>query len=390
MLDWLSTIAATSVFVVFAIMALGYLLGRITIKGIEIGTAGVLLVALVFGHFSSRCGFAVPAFVTTLGTVLFVSAVGFIAGPSFFRNLKQNAKSYVLLGFIIVLTGALTCAGVIQLFKIPTALSAGMLTGALTSTPGLSAATEAAASVSAEAEKMVSVGYGIAYPFGVLGVVLFVQLLPKLLHVDMDRERELISMAGVRRHARKERRLISFDAVGVFPFSLAIVLGVVLGKISVPLPGGMSFSLGTTGGPLIAALIIAHFGSIGPINMQVEKPVLNAMRELGLSLFLVGAGFKGGDGFLEIVSEYGVMLFFYGAIMTVVPMVVGYIVAKYLLRLSLLNSLGSICGGMTSTPALGTLIGVAGTDDVASAYAATYPVALVCVVLCAQFIVLLL
>ena len=68
---------------------------------------------------------------------------------------------------------------------------------------------------------------------------------------------------------------------------------------------------------------------------------------------------------------------------------VGFFVASKLLKLRLLNNLGSITGGMTSTPALGTLISVAGTDDVASAYAATYPIALVSVVLCSQFIVIL-
>ena len=78
----------------------------------------------------------------------------------------------------------------------------------------------------------------------------------------------------------------------------------------------------------------------------------------------------------------------YGGEWLVLPvvMIVGYFVATKLMKLSLFNTLGSICGGMTSTPALGTLINVTGTDDVASAYAATYPVALVFVVLACQFI----
>ena len=83
------------------------------------------------------------------------------------------------------------------------------------------------------------------------------------------------------------------------------------------------------------------------------------------------------------------MLFVYGAIMTLLPMIVGYFVATKCLKLALLNNLGSITGGMTSTPALGTLISVAGTDDVASAYAATYPIALVSVVLASQFLTVL-
>ena len=86
---------------VFVIATLGYLIGRITICGIDLGTAAVLLVALVFGHF----GITTPALVRDIGLVCFVTAVGFIAGPKFFRNFKQNAKSYVLLGFIIILVG---------------------------------------------------------------------------------------------------------------------------------------------------------------------------------------------------------------------------------------------------------------------------------------------
>lgn len=70
-------------------------------------------------------------------------------------------------------------------------------------------------------------------------------------------------------------------------------------------------------------------------------------------------------------------------------MIVGYFVAAKLMKLSIFNNLGSITGGMTSTPALGTLINVAGTGDVANAYAATYPIALVIVVLASQFTLLL-
>ena len=74
--------------------------------------------------------------------------------------------------------------------------------------------------------------------------------------------------------------------------------------------------------------------------------------------------------------------------MTTIPMVIGYFVAKHLLKLPLLNTLGSITGGMTSTPALGTLINTSGTEDVATAYAATYPIALVAIVVASQLILL--
>ena len=74
--------------------------------------------------------------------------------------------------------------------------------------------------------------------------------------------------------------------------------------------------------------------------------------------------------------------------MTILPMIIGFMVAKNVLKLPLLNNLGSITGGMTSTPALGTLINMAGTEDIASAYAATYPIALIAVVLASQLIII--
>mgnify|MGYP000448973349 CR=1 FL=1 len=247
-----------------------------------------------------------------------------------------------------------------------------------------------AAAIDATGSANASVGYGIAYPFGVVGVVLFVQLVPKFLKTDMAAERARFEAAqnvgDEEFHKTKKEELFYADSMGFFPFALAIVLGIILAKIVIPLPGGAEFSLGTSGGPLIAGLILGHFGKIGRLSMKVEKHVLECLREFGLALFLIGAGVEAGAGFVEILQEEGLVLFIYGALITLIPMFVGYFFAAKVLKLSLFNSLGSICGGMTSTPALGTLIRVTETDDVASAYAATYPVALVFVVLGCQFI----
>ena len=103
-------------------------------------------------------------------------------------------------------------------------------------------------------------------------------------------------------------------------------------------------------------------------------------------LFLIGAGIAGGSKFIELFDP---MYFVFGVVMTILPLILGYLFARYVLKLSLLNNLGSLTGGMTSTPALGTLINVSGTEDVASAYAATYPIALIAVVLVSQFLIIL-
>ena len=296
------------------------------------------------------------------------------------------------LGAIIILIGAV-CKVIFALIPgIGSDYSTGILSGALTSTPAFSAAKAVA-----KQEGMVALGHAVAYPFGVIGVVLFVQIVPKILHADMAAERQLIQ-GGDEEYAPKEikRYLTEFDEFGFAAFGFAILLGILLGSIKIPLTGagfdGACFSLGNTGGPLIVALILGHFGHMGRINLRIPSSTLKVFRELGLMLFLIGAGVEGGVELVAQVqaSEYGAMLVVYGfiagVIMTTLPLIVGFLLAKRAFKLQLLNNLGSLTGGMTSTPALGTLVAVSGTDDVAAAYAATYPVALVLIVLASNLI----
>ncbi len=392
------------VFCIFAILAIGYALGRITIKGISLGSAGVFLVALVFGClFYDNLEAQLPDYTTNalkivenLGLILFVSSVGFIAGPKFFSNMKKNFTSYVLLGLVIIISGALVAVGCVYIGKLTgetdmeklSAIVSGLFAGALTSTPAFSAAKASVASP--ELEQLVSVGYGIAYIFGVIGVVLFVQLMPKLLKANMEDERAKLVAAEQATAKMQTSKLIELDDFGIAPFAIAAVIGIFIGMIKIPLSSkgldGTTFSLTTTGGCLLASLVFGHFGKVGKVNIMPSVTTLKVFRELGLVLFLIGAGISGGARF---VQEFKIDYFVYGIIMTIVPMIIGFIFAKYILKISLLNILGSITGGMTSTPALGTLIHVAGTEDVAAAYAATYPIALVAVVFAAQFIIIL-
>lgn len=382
------------IFFVFIIAALGYLIGAVEIKGISLGTAGVLLVALLFGVLASyvpEFNFGdkvIPLFnadlkskfslVSSIGTALFVTAVGLIAGPKFFRTFNRKSLAYIVMGVAVISVGALTA---IVLVALDPALSpdmaVGLLTGGLTSTPGLSAAKEVAADADA-----VTAGYGIAYLFGVLGVVLFVQLVPRILRVNIEEERKNFVAANAITIKPPKGKLKMLEPFGFFPFFLAIALGCLIGAIKIP---GINFSLGTSGGTLVAGLLIGHFGHIGPIDCRIKKETLNFFRELGLVLFLIGAGVPGGVNF---VSNVKLSYFIYGAIMTLMPMIIGFILAKFVFKLSVFNNLGSITGGMTSTPALGALISTAGTDDVASAYASTYPIALVFVVLAAKIILM--
>ena len=151
--------------------------------------------------------------------------------------------------------------------------------------------------------------------------------------------------------------------------------------------------MGTTGGVLVSCLIFGHFGRIGKVDFEVSPKVTKMFRELGLILFLVGAGVDGGVSLVSAISSsgQGAMIVVYGLLggiaMTLIPMIIGFIIATKALKLPLLFALGSITGGMTSTPALGSLIGVSKTEDVATAYASTYPISLVLVVIASNLII---
>lgn len=401
----------------FLICAIGYAIGAIKVKGLSLGTAGVFLFALLFGYLCTLPGlqnipvigkFYMPdaadpkitsfKFISNVGLVLFVTSVGSIAGPKFFRDLKRNAKTYVPIGALIIIMGAIVTVLFAMLPGVGPAYATGILSGALTSTPAFSAAKDTVTELAADQVGLVVLGQAVAYPFGVIGVVLFVQIMPRLVKADMHVERMLITSEEVAAAAEEKapKKLVELDDFGFAAFGLAIVFGVLLGAIKIPLSGkgydGPCFSLGMTGGPLIASLILAHFGHVGPVSMKVNLQSLKSFREFGLMLFLLGAGVEGGVVLVDQISQspLGPMLVVYGflagIVITVIPMVVGYLFAKKICKLPLLSNLGSITGGMTSTPALGTLIGVAGTDDVAGAYASTYPIALVLVVLATQLI----
>ena len=397
----------------FLIIALGYLLGGIDIKGVTLGTAGVFLVAILFGFLCTIIPEDIPllgAFnmkdtaetvveylsspLQNIGLILFVGSVGFIAGPNFFKDLAKNFKTYIVLGVVIILSG--TLVAVICTLLTPEygpEFWSGVLSGALTSTPGFSAAVDAA---DPTLKSIITLGHAIAYPFGVIGVVLFVQLLPKILKADMEKERELLK-ADAKHEERDYSKYFACEPFGFMPFGLAVISGLLLGSITIPLSAegynGPCFSLGTTGGVLIMCLVFGHLGHIGKLSLEVTEQTKKVLREFGLALFLLGAGFEGGVALVEQIRAFGgdivIWGFVGGALMTIVPMITAFFIARKLMKLPLLNTLGSTTGGMTSTPALGTLIQVSKTEDVASAYASTYPIALVLVVLACQLMITL-
>lgn len=161
----------------FVIIVLGAMLGRLSLRGISLGSSAVLFVALAFGHFA----WVKPDTTRALGdfgVVLFVYAIGLQAGPSFMRTLRSKGMAPLAVGLATVLGGAACAAAIGLVLGLEPAMIVGLFAGALTSTPALAAATEAAPGSTAA---LVPVAYGVAYPIGVIGVVLFGQLVPRLM-----------------------------------------------------------------------------------------------------------------------------------------------------------------------------------------------------------------
>lgn len=371
-----------SILILFLVAALGYAIGCIRVFGTALGSSAIFLVGMVFGHFGLK---SIPELQTT-GLMIFILAVGFSGGPTFVSTLKKHAGSYGVLCLSTALTGAALVVLFSRLFSIETPILVGMMTGAFTSSPSFAAAKEA---VGAQPElvALVAAGYGIIYPFGAVCKVLFVQLVPRLLHADMAVERARIAVP----HQNAERVDTAagwkLDPLGLASLALAAALGVLIGAVRIPLPGGGGFSLGMTGGPLLVAILFGAVGHVGKVDLRVSSSALKALKEFGLVLFLSNAGMEGGGGLASLLQTHGFKLILIGFPLIVIPLTVGFWLSYRVFRLPMLAGLGSMTASMTCTPSLAALIQTAGTDDVVTAYAATYPMALVTLVLVVQLLV---
>jgi putative transport protein len=198
------------ILLIFTVIGLGYLVGNIRIAGIEAGPViGVLLVGLLFGHF----GFSAPPGASSFGFALFIFSVGIQAGPTFFSAFAADGLRYVTLAFVVAATAVALTLALAGLVGLEHGFSAGMLAGALTSTPTLAGAQDAVNSglailpntVSpAKALENISVGYAITYVFGTVGMILAVRFFPRIAGIDLPAE--AAKLAKERGLGRRRRR----------------------------------------------------------------------------------------------------------------------------------------------------------------------------------------
>ncbi len=526
-----------SMFVLFAILTLGAWLGQWSWRGISLGTAGVLFAALAFGHL----GFSVPKEIMDFGLILFVYAVGLTAGPSFFRTFRRRGMRFIVVTLVIVGSGALLTALLAALLHLSPEVATGLYTGALTCTPALAAVLDHLNQSAPNTAALASVGYGIAYPFSMISIVLLIQFLPHLLkrpvkaeeqHWLAEKEAETpgllaqqfritnpncegrsvaevnprrlaqVNLSRVKREERvfaatpetilhvgdvvmavgpaqeldkmtlllgthaNERMDVNGDvlsmdvevmdesltgktlaqmrvweqftvvitrirrqgleivphgnvtlergdgirvvgeksAVETFvrrvqgsprragetsmtTYLCGLLIGVFIGLIPITVSAGVTVKLGMAGGVFVISLLIGHLGRIGPLRLYVPPAAKNLTRELGLMLFLAGAGTNAGAHLMDVMQNQGWVLLLAGAGITIFSALTGILVMMKLYRMNLLAAMGALTASMTNPPALSAANNQTETDLPSIAYASTYPVALIFKIMLAQGLV---
>jgi len=529
----LYSLLQNSYFSVFLIIALGYMLGRIKIKGLSLDVSAVIFIALLFGHF----GVTIPSSLGYFGLVLFIFTIGLQSGPGFFDSFKKNGKNLLMMALIIVVSAGAVGIGLAYLFGIDVPGVTGLIAGALTSTPGLAVAIDSTNS------PLASIAYGIAYPFGVIGVILFVKFFPKMIGVDLQqealrldrqekaaypevnfavfrvknptvfgkslaelqirsmtgavisrlihegamvipraktilREGDLVKAVGTDNSLNQlalfigerteielpvdqdqvvesllvtNKRLVdktlgsldlsrayhcnitrirrsgivlsptpdlklkfgdkvvvvgerkSVQEVGLllgnnekklsdtdfFPIAMGIVLGILVGQLQISFSDSFSFSLGLTGGVLMTALVLSKLGKTGPILWSMSGMSNQLLRQLGLLLFLAEVGTSAGANLFATFQTYGLPYFLTGAVITIVPMIIAGLLGFYVFKIPILDLMGTIVGGMTSTPGLATVDSMTDSTAPSVAYATVYPVAMILLIVLIQVLALL-
>lgn len=356
--------------------------------------------------------------------ILFVCAVGLLAAKDMGIVLKKYGAKFVLLGLTITLVSAVTTYAV-TIFSDesnPYEVS-GVYTGALTSSPGLAAAIETARGHATErvnvydsmraeekvkflkmagvkekdipgdvnslqltkeisnqyiknAEASIGAGHAIGYPFGVFIVILAVNFFPSIFKIDVEKERLAYrkELEEAKKSVKvKEIKQTKFDMLG---FSIACTVGYIIGNINIYLPFIGYFSLGSTGGVLIGSLILGYIGKVGKISFRMDSKVLGVIRDVALVFFLAIVGLRYGYKAIDALVGSGIYLSIVSLAIGLSGMLIGFAVGRYVFKINWLMLSGAICGGMTSTPGLGAAVEAAGSDDPAAGYAATYPFAL--------------
>lgn len=180
---------ATTILLISLTAFVGVLLGKITIKNVKLGVAGVLFSGLFFAHFGAKVDAHVLHFVREFGLILFVYSIGVEVGPRFVNSFRNDGLKLNMLALSVVLLGFITAFAIHMIGGVDPAVVTGIMSGAVTNTPGLGAAQQALIeSGKPDDAAIAGMGYAVAYPFGVIGIILTMLLVRWIFRIKIDKE----------------------------------------------------------------------------------------------------------------------------------------------------------------------------------------------------------
>lgn len=198
------------------VIAVGSMLGKLKFKGISLGSTFVLFVGIVVAHFGFTLNPAISHFMKDFGLILFVFSIGLQVGPNFFSSFKQSG---LLLNGLA--TGSICLNIIVTLLifyllgDIDFSMLIGVMQGAVTNTPGLGAAQQALNQINTTGDMpSISLGYAVAYPMGVIGVILSMIVIKNLFRINYDDERKQFAENKGEEPARCSYRVSSEQVIG--------------------------------------------------------------------------------------------------------------------------------------------------------------------------------
>ena len=539
------------------VIGIGTYLGRFKVKGVSLGSTWILFVGIIVSHFGFRADPELIRFIKEFGLILFVFSIGLQVGPGFFHSLKSGGLKMNLLAMVNVLLAVAVTWALSALTGTDLRTMVGVMSGAVTNTPGLGAAQQtfidmaSAGGMDPVAASGVASGlassYAVTYPFGVIGVILVLLLFRPLFKVDPAKElaelesrednssqprrmhlavenpaifgkklsdvihefggdfivsrvmkgddivfatgdtvldegdkvlvvtsqeevdklriifgeevpmhledwdqrdhhfvtrrltvtkssltgkklkdlhfREAFGVnvtrvirSGVELVARPDLYIQMGDAIiclgpeaniqrlgervgnssgdlnkpNLVPIFLGIVVGIIFGSLPIRFPGiPQPIKLGMAGGPLIIAILLGHFGPKYKITTYTTMSANLMVREIGISLFLAAVGIGAGENFVSSIVDGGYWWILYGAVITLVPVALTFVIARVFAKLNFYQICGLISGSCCNPPALAFAQGMYGSDYASVNYATVYPLSMFLRVLVAQLLILI-
>ncbi len=538
---------AHSVLILSLVIALGVIFGKLKVSGISLGVTGILFVGIAFGYFGMNVDEHLLHFMKEFGLILFVYSIGLQVGPGFFSSFRKGGVTLNKLAVIVVVLGVGVTIALHYITGVSMPTMVGVMSGAVTNTPGLGAAQQAFSDMHAGADAPeIATGYAVAYPLGVIGAIASLLTLRYIFRINTRKEEEaagidadaadlvkrpvsieisnqaidgknlsaihefilrdfvvsrichpggdpelvdastilhcgdrilvvaapkdieaLVALLGHEVEAnwhimsknmisrrilitkpelngkqlsdlrirntcgvtitRVNRAGIDLVAAGnlqlqlgdrvtvvgpehsvaqaekvfgnslkrlnhpnLIPIFIGIALGVLLGSISFWIPGiPQPLKLGLAGGPLIVAILIGRYGPQYKLVTYTTMSANLMLREVGIALFLAGVGLGAGEDFVPTLVAGGYVWIAYGAIITILPLVVSGIIGRSCYKLNYFTLIGVLSGATTNPPALAYSSEQTSSDAPSVGYATVYPLSMFLRVLAAQLLILI-